>query len=112
MNLNRKCLKNMVYKIEILAPVFSDVNDFILYFKKISEGLAERFYSEYLSLLELLEKNPTYYTFISESLRRIPFTNFPYSVVYKIDEGFVVTIISVVSQRRNPDFNFSTFSRK
>ena len=93
------------YAIEILFWAEQDLNEIALYYKKISNEVGDKFYSEVRTAIESLKINPFYQT-DSNEIRKIPLQKFPYKVFFKVDEeNKIVYVIAITSDRLLP---FST----
>ena len=102
----------MGFNIEILLPVYSDVEDAFTYYELQSDGLGNRFYKDFFSAISKLKGNPFYYTSYNELFRRIPLDIFPYMIIYCIEIDKTVTIHSVIYAGRKPDLIKEKLSKK
>lgn len=66
-------------------------------------GVARRFLVEFERVAKLLERYPSLGTPLSEGRRAHPLTDFPYSVIYKV-EGEDLRILVVRHQSRDPGY--------
>ena len=92
----------MEFNLEITEAAKFDIIDAVYYYQNISESLAERFYSEVIDSLEVIKKHPTYFSYYSETFRRLLLKHFPYLVIYKIYDHIII-ITGVVFAKQNPD---------
>jgi hypothetical protein len=97
----------MEYRLIILKSAADDTTEAYNYYETIQQGLGERFLAELLVRLNEISKHPQYYGFIDDQhiIRDVRLRNFPYLVVYEIENERVV-IYSVHCTYRHPDKRF------
>ena len=54
------------------------------WYENKKQGLGEQFLDSLENTLELLQKNPKYYSFIHQLKRKIVVKGFPYKIIYEI----------------------------
>jgi mRNA-degrading endonuclease RelE of RelBE toxin-antitoxin system len=93
------------YAVEILFWAEQDLNEIALHYKKISEEVGYKFYSEVRNAIESLKINLFYHT-DSNDIRKLHLQKFPYNVFFKVDEkSRIVYVIAIISDYLLP---FST----
>jgi len=70
----------MVYEVIIKPIVFPDVEEAIIFYNKIADYLAIRFYENLQASLEEIKLHPDNYFYISKPVRRHTIKKFPYSI--------------------------------
>lgn len=83
------------YAIEMLFWAEQDLNEIAIYYKNISIELGDKFYNEVRNRIESLKINPFYQTDF-QYIRRIPLKNFPYKVLFKVDEENKIVYIEAI----------------
>ena len=82
-----------------------DLADAIDYYTDISAKLGTRFESDFVETLNRLENTPQHYFNLENGFRRINLSEFPYMLLYKIEEEFsAVKVFGVFHQHSNPSF--------
>jgi mRNA-degrading endonuclease RelE of RelBE toxin-antitoxin system len=94
----------MAYCIIILKTAAEDASEAFDYYERLQPGLGDRFLAEVLERFNEISKHPNYYGFIDEQklIRDVKLKNFPYLVVYEIEDDKVI-IYSVHCGYRHPD---------
>lgn len=94
----------MAYKLVILQAAADDSADAYEYYENTSPGLGDRFLSEVLERFTEISRHPQYYGFIDQQkvVRDIALKNFPYQVVYEIEDDKII-IYSIHCTYRHPD---------
>ena len=103
----------MVFKIKLLLSAQKDLEEAIEYYNQVNNKLSLKFYSEFLELNNLLEKNPFFEIRYNE-IRTYNLKSFPYVVHFIINENLnLVIILAIVFgkmeknkfQNRIPNYN-------
>lgn len=76
---------------------------FRFYKTEAGTGLARRFLAEFERVANLLERHPALGTPTAEGRKVYPLTEFPYSIIYRL-EDFGLRILVVRHQSRGPEF--------
>ncbi|MDP2385908.1 MAG: type II toxin-antitoxin system RelE/ParE family toxin [Bacteroidota bacterium] len=93
----------MGYKIRIQPKVYFDVENAYLYYSISSLGVAEKFYKEFNSALDIIKSNP-FFQIRYKSYRSLKLNNFPYSIYYEVDESEkMVTCYALVHLAQDSD---------
>ncbi len=82
----------MVYDVIIKPIVFLDVEEAIIFYNKISNYLAIRFYKNLQVSLEEIKLHPDNYFYISKPVRRHTIKKFPYSIYYIVSDKSIIVI--------------------
>lgn len=98
----------MPYRLTVLKSAAEDTTEAYNYYEGIKPGLGDRFMAELLQRFNEISKHPQYYGFIDEKhfIRDVKLKNFPYLVVYEVEEDAVI-IYSVHCGYRHPDKRFN-----
>lgn len=94
----------MVYKVLLTEIAEMDLDEAIFYYASINDYLMFNFFNDYRSKITDLSFNPLYFSFYEEGFRRLRFTNFPYVLIYKVDQiQNIVIVHSIAYGGRDPD---------
>lgn len=96
----------MAFDLIFKPIVIFDVEEALEYYNLKIDGLGHRFYLQYLITLSKIKSAPFYFSYVKKPVRRCKIPNFPYKVLYVINEEKVV-IIGVTHEKRS-----NTFVRK
>jgi plasmid stabilization system protein ParE len=92
-----------MYKISYLSRAQKELNEAIEWYEDKQEGLGKRFLKEVQKKLEFVKKQPDYYAIRQNFSREVKVQDFPYHIIYRVDEQRKVVVIqSVFHTRRNP----------
>lgn len=80
-----------------------DIRDAAMHYEEISERVISAFWSELDSVLASVEKNPRSHHFDSCGLRRANFRNFPYHLLYEVDDD-VIFLVVLRHDKRHPNY--------
>lgn len=75
---------------------------FHFYRREASKGVASRFLNEFEHVARVLEEQPGLGTPTDDGRRSFPLTHFPYSIIYREDQGGI-RILVVRHQHRDPE---------
>jgi plasmid stabilization system protein ParE len=80
----------------------NDAREAALWYDRQEPGLGDRFIHELGHLLSRISEHPSHFPEIDQDVRRSLLHRFPYAVYFTVGEE-VVTVISILHQRRRPD---------
>ncbi|MEW6594383.1 MAG: type II toxin-antitoxin system RelE/ParE family toxin [Thermodesulfobacteriota bacterium] len=86
-----------------LSPAVNEMFDAAVFYEKQVAQLGERFLSTVEGAVADLCEQPEGWPDIGDGVRRRPLRRFPYSVLYRIDEGEIV-VVALMHQRRRPHY--------
>ncbi len=89
-------------KIKVLEPAEIELKEAYSYYNSRLPGLGDRFLQSFKDAVLLIEKIPLGWRKISENTRRINFNEFPYLILYVIDNDTIV-ITYICHNHRNPE---------
>ncbi|MBN2892611.1 MAG: type II toxin-antitoxin system RelE/ParE family toxin [Bacteroidales bacterium] len=89
------------FEIELSDDAEFDFDSSYLYYFKISEMLASRFYNQINSSFKAISINPQGYQEVEDNVRRFVVRDFPFVIYYQI-KGLKIRIIAVFHASRNP----------
>ena len=90
-------------KVSYTAAALVDVDELSRYYADIDRRLGHRVLDQLSELQSVLAHNPRLGIEISNGMRRLLLSNFPYAIYYRINESSeTVWIVSVVHQSRRP----------
>ena len=93
----------MGYKIRIQPKIFFDVERAYLYYSINSSVVAEKFYEEFNSALDIIKSNP-FFQIRYKEYRSVKLKSFPYSIYYEVEESDkVVTCYALVHLAQDSD---------
>ena len=75
-----------MYKIIFKEDVAIEISDAYNWYEKKKIGLGETLLNSIDIAISLLQINPTYYSYIHKSKRKIVVKGFPYKIIYEIFE--------------------------
>ncbi|MDE3143585.1 MAG: type II toxin-antitoxin system RelE/ParE family toxin [Bacteroidota bacterium] len=91
-----------VYQIRISSAVKLDLIDLVQFYENQEAGLGNKFIDDYESTIARLQQSPNSYFFVSDLLRRIPFSKFQCSIIYSINNNDTIEIVMVKDMRSKP----------
>jgi toxin ParE1/3/4 len=92
----------MNYKILIEPRALFEIQEAIDYYDLIKVGLGEYFYKTVDEYFEAISKNP-FYEIRYKDYRALPIRNFPFLIIFYLDENIEAAyIISVFNTNLNP----------
>jgi mRNA-degrading endonuclease RelE of RelBE toxin-antitoxin system len=98
----------MGYNLILTDEADQDTADAYLYYEGQLEGLGDRFLHELQHLYDQLKDNPEHYGYFSKNqkynYRRVAINHFPYLVIYRVINDFVVVQVIHNSNRDNTKF--------
>lgn len=74
-----------------------------IYYSEKSPSLASAFYAEVENGIERITQDPLLYRVIDEDVRRCLTKRFPYSILYTIEENYIL-ILAVMHCSREPSY--------
>lgn len=89
----------MKYTIHFWEGSTQDFEDGFVYYERISTELAERFYRDFKSKVDEVEKKPLYFQVRYRSIRIAHLSKFPFSLHFFI-EGNTINVIKILHQKR------------
>ncbi|MDQ2976830.1 MAG: type II toxin-antitoxin system RelE/ParE family toxin [Acidobacteriota bacterium] len=90
-------------KVRFLAPADQEVDEAVAWYKRQGQDLSRGFLDDLDRAVRLAKTYPLLATQVEPEIRRRLFINFPYSLIYGIDEETIV-IIAVAHQQREPRY--------
>lgn len=87
----------------ILEPAELELKDAISYYNLISPGLGNKFLQSFKDAVALIGKIPYGWRKISKNTYRINFKDFPYLILYVIENDTIV-ITFICHSHRNPGY--------
>ncbi len=84
-----------------IAQIESD--EAIEYYNYEARGLADRFLTEALNVIDRICKFPDAWHFCSKRTRRCQTRRFPYGIIYQIREDEIL-VVAVANLHRKPDY--------
>jgi plasmid stabilization system protein ParE len=84
---------------DALAELF----DAIDYYNSREAGLGGRFAANVFAAVDAIVAHPYSHAVFDDDLRRVVLAQFPYSLLYTVDESCIVIVV-VMHQRRRPDY--------
>lgn len=90
-------------RFKLLTIAERELLDSARFYNQESAGVGDRLVDEFLSVMERLCRHPESGARISKRLRVTRFRQFPYSVVYKIEDELIL-VVAVAHQSRRPGY--------
>lgn len=91
----------MIYTIEFLPSVDSDVRDAYNWYEEQLSGLGEDFLLSTDAALNAIQRAPLHFALVYKSVRHLKVKRFPFGVFYVVNES-VITITAIVHLSRHP----------
>ena len=92
-----------MYKISYRPKAENELEEVVEWYEDKSEGLGKRFLKEVQKKLKVIQKQPDYYAIKQDQFRETKVQDFPYHIIYRIDEvGKVVVVSSIFHTKQNP----------
>lgn len=92
-----------MYKVSYRPRATKELVEAVEYYNDKQDGLGERFLREVQSKLEIVKKQPDYYAIKNNFSREVKIKDFPYQIIYRVDEQYKVVVIqSIFHIKRNP----------
>lgn len=92
----------MVWELNISDEALNDISNAVDWYDKIRIGLLDDFILNLEVVIQRISQNPFLFAVRERKCRFAPLQRFPFSVLYS-EEKYVVNIIGVIHQRRNPE---------
>jgi len=89
-------------RLRFLSIAAIELRESIAYYESIAPGLGERFLSEIEGTLDRIAAHPTAWARFGGELRRCRMTNFPYGLIYAVQDESIL-IVAVANMHRNPE---------
>lgn len=86
-----------------LEPAQQELDDSITFYNQQLEGLGDKFLTEVLKTIDLIQKYPNAWQQLSNRVRRCLVKGFPYGVVYAILDNNLI-IIAIANLHRKPNY--------
>ncbi|SRR5258705_8336558 len=97
----------MKYRLILRERAIIEINDAYDWYEDKKEGLGELFLEEFKEYAITIFKNPASFRTTYKKFREVPIKNFPFIIVYFIDDRKnKIIIISVFHTSRNPKKKF------
>jgi len=90
-------------KVKVLTPAELELKEAYQYYDSQLLGLGARFLTSFEETVELIKKIPFGWRKVSRYTRRINIKNFPYLILYVIDDNTVI-ITFICHSHRNPGY--------
>jgi plasmid stabilization system protein ParE len=94
----------MVYKIEITQTALNDLRTAIKWYNKKDTSIGIRLINNFEISIEKLKKHPQIFTLISDNVRAIEVSKFPYKIFYKFNINYEVIIIALIHTKRSDNY--------
>lgn len=91
----------MIYTIEFLPSVDSDVKDAYKWYEEQVSGLGEDFLLSTDAALNAIQRGPLGFAIVYKSVRHLKVKRFPFAVFYVVNKN-VITITAIVHLSRHP----------
>lgn len=91
----------MKYELVIKEEADREIADSFLYYENQKNGLGERFLSQLNIYFDRIKENPKHYQIKRKNYREAFIKNFPFLVIYEIQENKIV-VYAVFNTSRNP----------
>lgn len=102
MNLKVLLKLNMAFNILLSKKASIEIEDAIEYYTEINKKLGERFYSEFIEVLNSIKINPFLFQIKFDTFREAPLKIFPFVIVYEIIDNSIL-VNAVFHTSRNPE---------
>jgi mRNA-degrading endonuclease RelE of RelBE toxin-antitoxin system len=90
-------------RIIILKPAQEELDESILFYDQQLQGLGDKFLTEVLKTIDLIQKYPNAWQKLSERVRKCSVKAFPYGIVYVIlDDNLIV--VAIANSHRKPNY--------
>ena len=89
--------------IRFLSIANQEVDDAVTWHNEQADGLGRDFLDELDRVVRLIRTYPLVATQVDNEIRRFPFSRFPYSLIYGIDQETIV-VIAVAHHHREPRY--------
>ena len=83
--------------------VQKDLDDAWRYYEDTSEGLGDRFFDEFLTVIATIQRNPRHWPPTDKGRRVAQFSRFPYKLLYRVEPERVKVLV-VRHQKRSPAY--------
>ena len=90
-------------KVKILSPAELQLKDAYEFYELQLEGLGSKFLESFLQTVNLIKKIPQGWRKVSKNTRRINVNNFPYLILYVLDNNTIL-ITFVCHSHRAPSY--------
>ncbi len=80
-----------------------ELDEAYLYYENILPNLGERLLDEFQRGLSRIESFPKAWSPIAENIRKCILTNFPYHIIYAIEDETII-ILAFAHQHRKPEY--------
>jgi plasmid stabilization system protein ParE len=92
-----------MYKISYRPRAEKELEEALEWYENRSKDLGKRFLKEVQKKLKVIQKQPDYYAVRQDHFREAKVKDFPYHVIYRIDESLkVIVVSSIFHTKRNP----------
>jgi len=81
--------------------VQKDLDDAWCYYEDTTEGLGDRFFDEFLTVIDTIQRYPRHWPPTDKGRRAAQFCRFPYKLLYRIEPERVKVLV-VRHQKRSP----------
>jgi toxin ParE1/3/4 len=95
-------MKTKRFSVEISDEAEVDLENSYQYYAEESQNLAESFFKQISSGLEVVKKNPGSFPFAYKDVRKFVVKKFPFVIYYQLNES-VIRVIAIFHTSRNPE---------
>lgn len=96
----------MGYNVLIDEAALEDVSEAYCYYSKISENIANEFYTSWIQALTVLASNP-HFRIRYKSIRCLPLLKFPYMIHFEVKDSIrEVNVLALIHTHRDPEINY------
>lgn len=94
----------MKYRLVVSSLAQQEITDALNYYIGTTYNTAEHFLTALETAYDKLERTPQHYTYFGNSrkIRRLPLKDFPFAILFRINESDVI-IVGLFNTHRNPD---------
>jgi len=96
----------MACKIAFSLRAQKDIYESVTWYEEQQIGLGDRFVDTIDAAFNTISLNPEAFLKKKNQLRQMPVSEFPYVIVYKIENEHVVNVLRVFHTSRNPKLKF------
>ena len=92
----------MKYELEIKHEAFLDIKETYLYYEGRKKGLGKRFLDCLENYMKRLQEYPEHYQIKRTPYREVFIKDFPYLIIFEIEQQRKVIVYAVFNTSRNP----------
>ena len=94
-----------MFTVIVTSKALNQLDEMTIFYENISNGLGDRFLSDYYTTLMKLSKNPFAYFNLKNNNRRISFKSFQCMLIYEI-KGSIIQVQVLKDFRSKPQKDF------